>query len=87
MSGFQRTAMLHVGSLLLGGILVACGSSPPDDILLKSGPSAVLFVSEPSQHDAGRNAMETNVNEYYPGTDLLLLTPISPQGELRNLTA
>jgi hypothetical protein len=56
-------------------------------VLLKSGPSAIVFVSEPSQTDEGRNAMESNVNEYYPGTDLFLLTPISPQGDLINLTA
>jgi len=78
-----RTAVTGFAAVLFA----ACGTPPPDDILLRSGPSAIVFVSEPSQHDAGRNAMESNINEFYPGTDLLLLTPISPQGELRNLTA
>jgi len=30
--------------------------------------------------------MESNVNEFYPGTDLFLLSPISTQGDLVNLT-
>jgi hypothetical protein len=77
----------YPATVLLGFVVASCGSSPPDDILLKSGPSAIVFVSEPSQDDPGRNPMESNVNEYYPGTDLFLLSPISPQGELRNLTS
>jgi hypothetical protein len=75
-----------VGVLGPGFVLASCGSAPPDDILSRSGQSAIVFVREPSQADPGRNAMESNVNEYYPGTDLMLLSPISPQGELRNLT-
>jgi len=71
---------------LIGLIIVSCGTSPPDDILLRSA-SAIVFVREPSQHDPGRRATESNVNEYYPGTDLCLLTPISLQGDWRNLTA
>jgi len=82
----QRTLLASVGAVM-GCILVSCGSSPPDDILNKSGQSAIVFVREPSQTDAGRNAMESNVNEYYAGTDLFLLSPISTQGELTNLTA
>ena len=81
-STYVRTA----AAALASAAIMSCGSSPPDDILLKSGPSAIVFVSEPSQDDEGRNPMESNVNEYFPGTDLFLLTPISPQGELRNLT-
>ena len=83
----SKNILLFGSSCSLFALLSSCGSSPPDDILLKSGPSAIVFVREPSQDDIGRNAMESNVNEYFPGTDIFLLSPISPQGELVNLTA
>lgn len=67
--------------------LMACGSSPPDDILQRSGQAALVFVKEPSQLNNRSGAMRSNFDEYYPGTDLFLLTPISSQGELANLTA
>jgi hypothetical protein len=65
---------------------VSCGSSPPDDILLKSGQPALVFVREKSQLNNRSGAMASNADEYYPGSDLFLLSPISPQGELTNLT-
>ncbi len=73
--------------VIVSSLIASCGSSPPDDILAGSGQSALVFVHEPSQNDPGRNAMESNVNEYFPGTDLMLLRPISPQGDVTNLTA
>jgi Hydrazine synthase alpha subunit middle domain/Cytochrome c/WD40-like Beta Propeller Repeat len=73
--------------VIISSLIVSCGSSPPDDILAGSGQSAIVFVHEPSQNDPGRNAMESNANEFFPGTDLMLLSPISPQGVLTNLTA
>jgi hypothetical protein len=73
--------------LLSSLLLPACGSSPPDDILEKSGQPALVFVRENSQRNNGYNAMKSNGDEYYPGTDLFLLSPISPQGDLVNLTA
>ncbi|MEK9136961.1 MAG: hypothetical protein AAB393_07550, partial [Bacteroidota bacterium] len=68
-------------------ILLSCGSSPPDDILQRSGQAALVFVKEPSQINNRSGAMRSNFDEYYPGTDLYLLSPISSQGELKNLTA
>ena len=86
MKKYHRHACFVATGLLLLAFLPSCGSSPPDDILLKSGPSAIVFLHEPSQHDEGRNAMSSNADEFFPGTDLFLLSPISPQGELTNLT-
>ena len=79
-SALMQRAFRAGGVLGLGFVLASCGSSPPDDILSRSGQSAIVFVREPSQADPGRNAMESNVNEFYPGTDLMLLSPVSPQG-------
>ncbi len=69
-----------------GIVLASCGASPPDDILQQSGQSAVVFVKENSKENNRSGAMESNVDEYYPGSNLFLLSPISSQGELTDLT-
>jgi hypothetical protein len=66
---------------------VSCGSSPPDDIIQKSGQPALVFVKENSQANDHSVVASSNGDNYYPGTDLFLLSPISPQGTLTNLTA
>jgi hypothetical protein len=68
-------------------LLLSCGTMPPDDILEKSGPTALVFVKENSREDNRSNAMRSNADEYYPGSDICILSPISPQGEITNLTA
>lgn len=68
-------------------VLSSCGTSPPDDILDRSGQAAIVFVRENSREDNINQPMRSNVDEYYPGSDLFLLSPISPQGKLVNLTA
>jgi hypothetical protein len=83
---FQAVA-LGLSLVSLGLVLISCGSSPPDDILQRSGQAALVFVKEPSQLNNRSGAMRSNFDEYYPGTDLFLLTPISSQGVLANLTA
>jgi hypothetical protein len=67
-------------------IISGCGSSPPDDILAKSGQAALVFVKENSQQGNRSNPMRSNADEYYPGTDLYFLSPISIHGSTKNLT-
>jgi len=67
-------------------ILHSCGNAPADVILEKSGQAALVFVKENSRLNNRSNAMRSNVDEYYPGTDIYILDPISPQGDVRNLT-
>ena len=66
---------------------ISCGSSPPDDIIQKSGQPALVFVKENSQANDHSVVASSNGDNYYPGTDIFLLSPISPQGTLTNLTA
>ena len=73
--------------VLIGLVLASCGPSPPDDILQKSGQAAVVFVKENSRHNNRSRVSRSNRDEYYPGSDLFFLSPISSQGELTNLTA
>ena len=67
--------------------LISCGYSPPDDIIQKSGQPALVFVKENSRLTDHSIATASNADEYYPGSDLYLLSPISSQGTLTNLTA
>lgn len=75
--------ILNIFILLL---VVSCGISPPDDILQKSGQAALVFVKENSRENNRSNAMRSNVDEYYPGSDLYVLSPISIHGTVTNLT-
>jgi len=67
-------------------IFAACGSNPPDDILGKAGQAGLIFVKESSAGSNNNNAMKSNRDEFHPGSDIFLLRPISPSGELKNLT-
>ncbi|HQU73463.1 MAG TPA: hypothetical protein PKV71_10350 [Calditrichia bacterium] len=73
-------------AVLTGIALQSCGTAPPDEILKKAGQGAIVFVRENSVESNGNNAMKGNPNEYHPGTDLMLLSPVSATGELTNLT-
>jgi hypothetical protein len=65
----------------------SCTQSPPDDILQSSGQASLVFVKETSRQNNRSGPMASNADEYYPGSDLFLLSPISSQGEITNLTA
>lgn len=71
---------------MLGLLMVACGTAPPDAILQRSGETAIVFVKENSRSNNRSNAMRSNGDEFYGGSDIVLLTPISSTGELLNLT-
>lgn len=75
---------------LLGAALLVSCLEPADQIMERYGEGKVVFVKEPSVGGDNMNnsvAMASNVNEFHPGTDLMLLSPISPTGKLINLTA
>lgn len=67
-------------------LIISCGNAPPDVILGKEGETGIIFVQENSRHNNRSNPMRSNVDEYYPGSDLVLLTPIAPSGKTVNLT-
>ncbi|HTO94107.1 MAG TPA: hypothetical protein VMM80_07025, partial [Bacteroidota bacterium] len=78
----------RTGALVLPGLAcLSCGSSPPDDIIQKSGQPALVFVKQNSQANDRSVVPSSNADHFYPGTDIYLLSPISPQGTLTNLTA
>lgn len=79
MSRAVDTACLIAGSLLLA----AC-QQPADEIIERSGAAAIVFVKETSVGNNNSTAM--SATEFYAGTDLYLLSPISPSGNLTNLT-
>ncbi|MDZ7361221.1 MAG: hypothetical protein ONB46_10905 [candidate division KSB1 bacterium] len=60
---------------------VSCQGTAPDDLLLDSLPAALVFVKS--------NDSSTLDNNFINGStsDLYMLTPISPNGQLKNLTA
>lgn len=75
---------------LLGGLFLASCLEPADQILESSGSGRIVFVKDPSAGGMNMNrdvAMAANPDEFHPGTDLMLLSPISPSGNLTNLTA
>ena len=82
----RHTVPAFIIFLLHQLLIISCGRAPGDVHQEKSGQAALVFVGENSQLNNRSNAMRSNADEYYPGTDLYLLEPISPQGELRNLT-
>lgn len=81
------TALCRIALALPALAFISCGSSPPDDIIQKSGQPALVFVKENSQANDHSVVASSNGDNYYPGSDLYLLSPISPQGTLTNLTA
>jgi hypothetical protein len=80
--GFKGASIIAMGM-----VLASCGASPPDDILQQAGQASLVFVKENSRSNNHSGAMASNFDEYYPGTDLFSLSPISSQGEVKNLTA
>ena len=70
------------------GFLISC-LQPADQILERAGEGKIVFVKEPSVGGRNENdnvAMASNMNEFYPGSDLCLLSPISTSGKVTNLT-
>jgi hypothetical protein len=64
------------------GLLVSC-LQPADELAGKSA-GRLVFVKEASVNRNDNIAMASN--EFYPGTDLYMLSPISTSGDLTNLT-
>jgi len=83
LSSFMPKVILFIAAYIL---INSCGNPPADVILEKSGQAALVFVKENSRINNRSNAMRSNVDEYYAGTDIYILDPISPQGDVRNLT-
>ncbi len=83
----DKTLFKTIAITLAMLFFASCGNAPPDVILEKSGQAALVFVRENSRENNRSNAMRSNADEYYPGTDIFILEPISPQGDVRNLTA
>jgi hypothetical protein len=70
-------------------LAVAC-LEPADQIMERYGEGRIVFVKDPSISGSGMNrdvAMAANPDEFHPGTDIMLLSPISPTGTVTNLTA
>lgn len=82
----EKRLFLFLFTTFLAFLLLACGNAPADIILEKSGQAALVFVKENSQSANRSNPMRSNVDEYYPGTDIYILDPISTQGRVKNLT-
>ncbi|HKP94480.1 MAG TPA: hypothetical protein VJ385_01865 [Fibrobacteria bacterium] len=84
-----KSALRAIGSLAGGVLLVSC-LEPADQILESHGEGKLVFVKDPSAGGMNMNrdiAMAANPDEFHPGTDLMLLSPISPTGKLTNLTS
>ncbi|MEO7424154.1 MAG: hypothetical protein ABI036_03140 [Fibrobacteria bacterium] len=80
--------MRSIGSLCAAWLLISC-LEPADQILESYGEGRMVFVKSPSVGGQNMNrdvAMAANPDEFHPGTDLMLLSPISPTGKLTNLT-
>lgn len=70
-------------------LAVSC-LEPADQIMERYGEGRMVFVKDPSISGSGMNrdvAMAANPDEFHPGTDIMLLSPISPTGTLTNLTS
>jgi hypothetical protein len=75
---------------LLGGLLAVSCLEPADQIMERYGEGKLVFVKDPAVGSKNMNrdeAMGANPNEFHPGTDIVLLSPISPTGKVTNLTA
>ncbi len=71
-----KIMMVAAMGLAAGGL--GCSGSLPDDLLIDSNPTALVFVKT-EDHET--------LNHFSPGTNnLFMLTPISPNGQLRQLT-
>ena len=72
----KRFAML----LTIAG-MVSCQGNAPDDLLLDAQPTALIFVKSNTSGTLDRSFMSGQDR-----SDLYSLTPISPNGQLKNLT-
>src|SRR5687767_8023823 len=84
-----KASALRVAVALFGGLLMASCLEPADQIMERHGESRIVFVKDPSVGGKDRNRdspMAANPNEFHPGTDLVMLSPISLTGTLTNLT-
>lgn len=82
----SKFILITVFFIALQWLCTSCGEAPSDVITGKSGQAALVFVSENSRFNNRSNAMRSNVDEYYPGSDIYILEPISSQSDARNLT-
>jgi len=80
-----RPAALRAASAALAGLLAASCLQPADEIIDRSGSRGLVFVKEASI-GSNLSPMASNIQEFFPGSDLYLLSPISPSGKLTNLT-
>jgi hypothetical protein len=77
----KALAFTKRSAILLTAALAACQGTAPDDLLLDTQPTALVFVKS--------NDSSTLDNNFIGGgeaSDLYMLTPISPNGQLKNLT-
>jgi hypothetical protein len=84
-----KLALRAAGSML-GGLMLASCLEPADQIMESSGVGRIVFVKDPSVGGMNMNrdvAMAANPDEFHPGTDLVMLSPIAPTGKLTNLTS
>lgn len=63
------------------GLLLACQSQAPDDLLLGAQPAALIFVKSTNSNVLDCNFIGSNTS-----SNLYSLTPISPNGQVKNLT-
>lgn len=66
----------------LGIMFAACQGTAPDDLLLDSLPTSLVFVKA---NDS--NTLDNNFIGFGETSDLYMLSPISPNGQIKNLTA
>jgi hypothetical protein len=79
----RRTGPTAAAAAILGGLVTVSCLQPADEIIGRSGARGIVFVKEAS---IGDNNIAMASNEFHPGSDLYLLSPISPSGTLTNLT-
>ncbi len=87
LSNKRKSPILSVLLFFISVSLFFSCIEPADEVLSRTNEGgALLFVSENSVGRNNNNAMKSNRDEFYPGSDISLLSPISPSGEVRNLT-
>lgn len=76
--GFVKRALVIFATL----VLPACQGTAPDDLLLDSLPTSLVFVKA---NDS--STLDNNFIGFGTASDLFMLTPVSTNGQLKNLTA
>src|SRR6185436_17528524 len=82
---FRNKGLPTLMAALAAALLLASCLQPADEIAGKNS-GRIVFVKEPSVGVNRNVAMAANPDEFHAGTDLYLLSPISPSGNLTNLT-